>query len=46
MAEANDTIDMIYFGNPVFDITVDDPQRDLMGRYSLELGMASLATAE
>ena len=46
MAEARATIDMIYFGNPVFDITVDDPERDIMGRYNLQLGMACLATAE
>lgn len=28
MAQAN--IDMTYFGNPVFDITVDDPERAIM----------------
>lgn len=39
-------IDMTYFGNPVFDITVDDPERVVMNQYSLELGMASLATPE
>ena len=44
MAEAGNTIDMIYFGNPVFDISVDDPEREVMTRYNLELGMASLAT--
>ena len=37
---------MVYIGNPVMDITVSDPERDIMGRYSLELGMASLVTPE
>ena len=48
MAEAHggDSIDMIYIGNPVMDITVSDPERDIMGRYNLELGMASLVTPE
>ena len=45
MAQASD-IDMVYFGNPVFDITVNDPERDVMNRYNLELGMAFLATPE
>ena len=45
MAQVND-IDMVYFGNPVFDITVDDPERTVMNKFSLELGMASLATPE
>ena len=45
MAQAN-TIDMIYFGNPVFDITVTDDDRTVMTKYSLELGMASLVTPE
>lgn len=43
---SNNAIDMVYFGNPVFDITVSDPEREVMSRYSLELGMASLATPE
>ena len=46
MALNANTLDMVYFGNPVFDITVSDPERDVMGRYSLELGMACLATPE
>ena len=29
------TIDTIYFGNPVFDITVQDNDRDIMNRYGL-----------
>lgn len=45
MAQAND-IDTVYFGNPIFDITVDDADRSVMNKYSLELGMASLATPE
>lgn len=45
MAQAND-IDTVYFGNPIFDITVDDPERTVMNKYSLELGMACLATPE
>jgi hypothetical protein len=45
MANASD-IDTIYFGNPVFDITVQDDDREMMTRYGLELGMASLATPE
>lgn len=45
MAQVND-IDMVYFGNPVFDLTIDDPERVMMNKYSLELGMASLATPE
>ena len=46
MAENAESIDIIYFGNPVFDISVNDPDRDVMGRYSLELGMACLASPE
>lgn len=45
MAQANN-IDMIYFGNPVFDITCTDDDRSVMTKYSLELGMASLVTPE
>lgn len=44
MAQAS--IDMVMFGNPVFDISVDDPERAVMGRYSLELGMACLANEQ
>ena len=43
---AQESIDMTYFGNPVFDITVDDPERSVMNQYSLELGMACLASPE
>ena len=49
MAQAQEggaPIDIVYIGNPVMDITVSDPERDIMGRYSLELGMASLVTPE
>ena len=47
MAQANnDTIDTIYFGNPIQDITVQDDERVLLNKYSLELGMASLASPE
>lgn len=47
MAEANNQpIDMIYFGNPVFDISVDDHERVVLGKYGLELGMAALAKPE
>ena len=45
-AQGGDQIDIVYIGNPVMDITVSDPERDIMGRYSLELGMASLVTPE
>ena len=37
---------MIYFGNPVYDISVNDGEREVMNRYGLQLGMASLATPE
>ena len=44
--QGGDPIDMVYIGNPLMDITVSDPERDIMGRYGLELGMASLVTPE
>lgn len=45
MANAPD-IDTIYFGNPVFDITVQDDNSEVMNRYGLELRMACLASPE
>ena len=39
-------IDTIYFGNPVFDITVQDDNSEMMNRYGLELRMACLASPE
>jgi len=46
MAQAENSIDMVMFGNPVFDISVDDPERTVMNKYSLELGMACLANEQ
>ena len=46
MAQAPDAIDMVYFGNPIFDMSVNDTERTVMSRYSLELGMVTLATPE
>ena len=46
MAQAGNAIDMVYFGNPVFDITVSDNERVVMSKYSLELGLACLASPE
>ena len=43
---AGNSLDMVYFGNPVFDITVNDPERVIMNKYSLELGLACLASPE
>ena len=34
MAEAN-TIDTIYFGNPIFDITIQDNESEVLNRYNL-----------
>jgi len=45
MAEANQ-IDTIYFGNPIFDITVQDDEKDMLTRYNLQTGLACLATPE
>jgi len=39
-------IDTIYFGNPIFDITMQDPEGEVQGRYNLESGLACLATPE
>ena len=47
MVDSNEQpIDTVYFGNPIFDITVNDADRAIMTQYSLELGMACLATPE
>ena len=46
MAQGGDNIDMVYFGNPIFDMSINDTDRAVMGRYSLELGMVTLATPE
>ena len=45
MAEA-DQIDIIYFGNPIFDITIQDDERDVLNRYNLQTGLACLASPE
>jgi len=46
MAQADNQIDMVYFGNPIYDITVTDNDRVVLNKYSLELGMAALASPE
>ena len=43
---AQNNYDVVYLGNPVFDISVNDEERAVMTKYGLELGMACLATPE
>ena len=43
---AENSIDVAYFGNPVFDITIQDDEKTVINKYGLELGMACLATPE
>ena len=46
MAQAGNTLDMVYFGNPIFDISVDDNEREVVNRYGFEMGLACLASPE
>ena len=46
MAEASNQIDTVYFGNPVFDISITDNERTILNKYELQLGMASLVTEQ
>ena len=48
MVEANATeqIDAVFLGNPILDITQDDQEKVLLNKYSLSIGMATLATPE
>lgn len=41
-----DSISLFAIENPIMDISVDDPDRQLLDKYKLELGMACLATPE
>lgn len=46
MVQAENAIDMVYFGNPIFDMSVNDEERALMTKHGLDLGVATLATPE
>jgi len=35
MAQVLDSIDMIYFGNPIYDITIQDDNCEVMQKYNL-----------
>ena len=39
-------LSIVYFGNPIMDIQVEDRERAIMNKYSLELGMTTLASPE
>ena len=44
--QTTDKIDIVYLGNPLIDITEEDPEKKLIDKYGLSIGMASLATPE
>ena len=44
--EAQQSADIVYFGNPIFDITINDPQREVCNQYGLEMATACLASPE
>ena len=46
MVEQADQIDIVYLGNPIVDVSAEDPNKTLMEKYKLEIGMATLATPE
>merc|ERR1712151_1134368 len=43
---SSDEIDLVYLGNPLIDIIEEDPDKKLIEKYGLKIGMASLATPE
>ena len=39
-------IDMVYFGNPILDVIVNDQDKVLLNKYGLQVADATLATEE